>query len=407
MAAFDRNLPHLPLEGRAVPEPYTSRQQGRNAPDPVRNRRAHANALLRSLNEALASVQRHARRPADADHGEQAFYLEFRLPQGSEDFADKLEDRRRHIELAAVKTTTDGVIATVRVPESAANHFIRKIEAYRDNVSASGKPKNQALVSRVDAVALAALRSIYTDAEEQFPRGVAPVWWEVWIRSGQGESFRRDALLANVRVAEQSLQFAEREVLLALASATALGRLMVNSMTVSEVRRATDSPATFLNMPNVEQREWAQELVGRVQVPPGNAPSICILDSGIAREHPLLALAVAPEDVHRYDPNWPAGDSDYWHGHGTRMAGLALYGDLQDPLLSNLAVPLSHKLESVAILDPGGNQHDPKLYGAVTREGIARAEVQAADRPRVICMAVTRHRRHHAREAFLLVSSTR
>src|SRR5215471_4753264 len=140
MAAFDRNLPHLPLEGRAVPEPYTSRQQGRNAPDPIRHRRTHAAALLRSLNEALASVQRHVRRPADAEHGEPAFYLEFRLPQGNEDFADKLEDRRRNIELAAVKTTADGVIATVRVPESAANHFIRKIEAYRDNVSASGKP---------------------------------------------------------------------------------------------------------------------------------------------------------------------------------------------------------------------------------------------------------------------------
>lgn len=389
MAAFDRNLPHLPLDGRAVPEPYTSRQQGRETADPHRNRRAHAAELLHSLNTALAAAQQHIRRNAEAAHGEPAFYLEFTLPRGSEDFADKLEDRRRHIELAAVKTTADGISATVRVPRSAANHFTRKIEAYRDQVSRSGKPKNQALISRIDSVVIGVLRSIYTDREEQFPRGDEPVWWETWIRSGETDRFRNDALRANIRVAGQSLRFAEREVLLVFCSAPALARLMVNSSTVAEVRRAADSPATFVTMPNVEQREWAEELVNRLQAPPENAPSICILDSGITREHPLLALAVAAEDVHRYDPNWPAGDSEFWHGHGTRMAGLALYGDLQAPLLSNDPVPLSHRLESVTILDPGGNQHDPKLYGAVTQEGIARAEVQAAGRARVICMAVT------------------
>lgn len=389
MAAFDRNLPHLSLEGRAVPEPYTTRQRGGGASDPIRNRREHAAGLLRSLNEALALAHRQMARNATPGQSESAFYLEFRLPRGSEDFADKLEDRRRHIELAAVKTSAHGVIATVRVPQSAADHFTRKIQAYRDRVSESGKPKNQALVSRIDAVALAALKSIYTDREEQFPRGEGPIWWEAWVRSGQSDVFRNDARQADVRVAEQSIHFPEREVLLVFASAAALGRLMVNSSTVAEIRRATDSPATFVNMPNVEQREWAQDLVRRVQGPPANSPSICILDSGITREHPLLAIATAPEDVHRYNPNWPGGDSEHWHGHGTKMAGLALYGDLQEPLISNRVVPLSHRLESVTILDPGGNQHEPRLYGAITQEGIARAEVQAAGRTRVICMAVT------------------
>ena len=38
---------------------------------------------------------------------------------------------------------------------------------------------------------------------------------------------------------------------------------------------------------------------------------------------------------------------------------------------------------------PDQGQNEPKLYGAITRESVARAEVQAPERRRVVCMAVT------------------
>lgn len=71
------------------------------------------------------------------------------------------------------------------------------------------------------------------------------------------------------------------------------------------------------------------------------------------------------------------------------MGGIALYGDLQLALIDNGPVPLVHRLESVKMLDPNGNQHDPKLFGAVTSECVSRVEVAAPDRLRAICMAVT------------------
>jgi hypothetical protein len=70
------------------------------------------------------------------------------------------------------------------------------------------------------------------------------------------------------------------------------------------------------------------------------------------------------------------------------MAGSALYGDLTPLLAGNGRVPLTHCLESVKIL-PDQGQNEPKLYGAITRESIARAEVQAPERRRAVCMAVT------------------
>ena len=49
------------------------------------------------------------------------------------------------------------------------------------------------------------------------------------------------------------------------------------------------------------------------------------------------------------------------------MVGIALYHDLQSLLISKGPVRLVHRLESVKMWDPNGIEHDPKLYGFVTR----------------------------------------
>jgi hypothetical protein len=136
---------------------------------------------------------------------------------------------------------------------------------------------------------------------------------------------------------------------------------------------------------NVEQGALATDLAGRVDAPENPQIAVCILDTGVTRVHPLLSLALDPNDVQAYDPSWTGGDSD---GHGTNMAGSALYGDLTPLLSGSLRVPLTHRLESVKIL-PDQGQNEPKLYGAITADSIARAEVEAPDRHRAVCMAVT------------------
>ena len=75
-----------------------------------------------------------------------------------------------------------------------------------------------------------------------------------------------------------------------------------------------------------------------------------------------------------------------WGGHGTEMTGLALCGDLVSPLTSDGPVPLTHCLESIKIL-PDRGQNDPDLYGHITAEAIARAEIAAPERRRVVCLA--------------------
>src|SRR6185369_5141942 len=148
---------------------------------------------------------------------------------------------------------------------------------------------------------------------------------------------------------------------------------------------AKETAAVFADMGPNEQGGWTKELLGRTASPPKDAPAVCVLDTGVTRGHPLLEASLAPPDCHTCEPAW--GTHDH-HGHGTEMAGLALYGDLTPVLAASGPVRLRHGLESVKILPPRG-QNPPELYGAVTAEATSRVEIQAPDRQRCFSMAVT------------------
>lgn len=315
------------------------------------------------------------------------FYLDFELSLGSENAAASLENRPKHIELVSVRQESDATpaLATVFVPDTAVDHFLAKLEAYRSENTKKDQAKNQNLIARIQNISLATVRSLYTDDPTMFPNGAEPIWWEVWVRQGQLEQLDSVVRHLDLLTQQQVLSFPDREVRLVYGDQLAMARLFLNSDSIAELRRAKDTPALFMNWNNSEQAAWVTDLADRIVPPPSRDVAVCLLDTGVTRAHPLLTAALDPNDVHAYDPTWPGGDQ---HGHGTNMAGTALYGDLTPLLAGNGPVTTTHCLESVKILpDQGANE--PRLYGAITRECIARAEISAPDRHRATCMAVT------------------
>jgi hypothetical protein len=154
---------------------------------------------------------------------------------------------------------------------------------------------------------------------------------------------------------------------------------------IAELRLAKEVPTTFLHMDPVERAAWAKSLADRVSEPPPDAPAVCILDTGVNAGHPLLDPATDSRDLHTYDPAWGVYDD---HGHGTEMAGIALYGDLTEVLIASPLITLTHRIESMKILRRGA-ANPPELYGAITTEAVARAEIAAPHRARAISMAIT------------------
>jgi len=128
---------------------------------------------------------------------------------------------------------------------------------------------------------------------------------------------------------------------------------------IAEIRRP-EFVDTVEDLSRDDQDELTADLVERSSVAdPDVAPAVCHLDSGVRRSHALLSSSLDPTDVHSL-----VGDAGGDHlGHGTLMAGLALYGPLDDLLTSNGQVVLTHRLESVKVLPDAPAVNDPLAYG--------------------------------------------
>jgi hypothetical protein len=378
MPDYDRrSLRHIYLPGHGDNEAFTSPQRGDAIDVPGRNRARHSVALEHALTRALAEADAQiAARDGTIAGGTEGFYLEFELPLTQAGVLDRLEDRRgqEHIELVAVHpspTQADKIAATVFVPASKRDKFLKKVEDYRTKQSPSGKPLNEPLVASIDTVRLAHARSLYTDAQDLFPPAARNTWWEVWLRPEGRAVFEHAAQRLNILVRPHIISFAEREVVLALATPETIGRVIANTDSVAELRLARDTPATFMEMTPDHQRAWTDELVARIVPPPADAPAVCLLDSGTTQRHPLILPALNAADQQSWDAVLSPEDTGRAGigGHGTEMSGLALYGDLVPILIGAGRVELTHRLESVKIL-PDRGQNDPDLYGHITATAI-------------------------------------
>ncbi len=392
MPKYQRNLPNFYIVVKGDSQNYTYRGGGRGEKSfPPRNRIEHAQTLQQAFDKALENYQQQKLlREPELAVGEAGFYLEFQLQKSELKAVELLENKPKKIELLAVHSSDEAdetVLATIFVPEKASDFFASKIAAYRDEETETGKPKYEPLIARLDDINLGTVRALFRDKIELFPSESNEVWWEVWLRYGFRKDFNEVAQKLKIRTTEHSITFPEREVVLVLTSVTTLSRIINNNGLIAELRLAKDSPSMFFEMEQ-EQDSWVKDLENRTIVASNTNLAVCLLDSGVTRSHPLIKPALASEDLLTCNPHWGVEDSKHWRGHGTDMAGIALYGNLYNVLATSSKVYLTHRLESVKIL-PAKGENDPKLYGAITKEAVYRAEISNPKRQRVICMPVT------------------
>ena len=241
-----------------------------------------------------------------------------------------------HPELMSVqKIDIGGAIverATVFIPQEKINYFLNRITQYL-NTANEDKPRNQELVDRI-----------------------------------------------------QSIGFGDRMVILLQATVEQLGTAVDVLDDLAELRRPHDPTQFLAGHDAMGQAEWIEELVGRLKPADEDAPAVCVVDTGVYRDHPLLQSSLGVSDCHAAESTWPVHDD---RGHGTQMAGLALYGDLGGAFTAPGLIRLRHRLESVKLLPPPPGENAPELYGAVTAAGTSRVEIQAFNRRRVYSIAVT------------------
>lgn len=408
--AAPRNRKHILIRQTPRVDSYTPHGGGGKdaLPSPAGGRSSHGAALKTAILQA--ETHANARRAASGItvHGATpGVYIQFESQPDVELNIPSLEDRRKGIEVVAVTETTalessergSGRIqhASVFVPEGQIKHFVTRFEQYAlPTPKKKGEKRHEDMIDRIAALRLATLRALWTDAPEAYPDETSMIWWEIWLRRTDGRELERlheFAGFANLRLGARRLEFDDRIVALVHASPVKLSLSLDVMNDVAEVRRAKELASFFSDQRGEEQAEWVNDLRDRLVAPPGTSPVVCVLDTGITQEHPLLRPAVLPGDVHSIEPRWGTADDGGgpgMAGHGTEMAGIALYGDLGQVLASVGPVALRHGLESVKILPPPRfPASNPELYGAITATAVSYPEVQAPDRKRVFSMAVT------------------
>ena len=382
-------LRHIQIEGTAIASQYLPRGGGSGLfRCPPRDRTVHAQQLRQDLQDVEAAA---AALHSHQLEGSYSVAVEFRSDPDFELMLDSLENRPKGIEIASVRKENGTSVATVHVPPGEISFFLRRIDKYASLEAPSGKPKHANLVNSISSMKLAVVRSFWTDEPTLYPQDGQAIWWEVWLRCPRGTAgapiiaaFRQESAQA-IQLDSRVVRFEERAVLLAWCAPQDWANLPNLMDSLAEFRKAKEPAGPYVSMTPADQAAFVQDLLSRVTPPPGEAPAVCVLDTGVDWGHPLLTAGMDQAAALTVDPNWLPNDHD---GHGTEVAGLCLYGCLTKLLPSTTPVALAHCLESVKILPPRG-VNDPKNYGAITQEAVARAETAFPNRNRSVCLAVT------------------
>lgn len=386
-------LPHIRLATKGKPEPYRNpRGNGRDIDYPRLDRAEHGKELQAQIGRVrLRMNEAVQQQEAAGNRGGLGLQLEFKSQPDVRLAFESLSRERQKIELLNTRQTPDGINwATVFVPDGQLKVFEKLVTAYLTKGSAE-KPKNAPLLNTIQEIRAATFEALWTDSLDALPQNVDEViWWEFWLPARENPTAALQRFLATTRLlgfqtSQQFLSFPERTILGVKASRRAITDSLVLLNEVAEIRRPKVSANFFDSMAPQEQREWVEELLKRTTPPGAGCPRICLLDTGVNAAHPLLSQHLDPADLHAIDPDWGGHDE---FGHGTGLAGIALYGDLLYPLDSGGPVTLSHRLESVKLLRSGqGNEGEN--FGSLTILAVGRPEVTNPNVTRIFSMAVT------------------
>ncbi len=354
-------LPHLPLR-RVQYEAPRKKRQGFGSMPP-RDFSRHGEVLRGQVEGAL---QEYTRRPPPQGINPQLI-LRVKLA-GNVD-----EETWRREGLTLVGKSEDKTLVLF-ASDAELRQFRQHLEAYRGgppqgqknapyaqvfaNIEEVGKVQPQDRIGRV-------FRTEGIERPEQFSDGeIYTVDLELWHTGNTSDCRNRINEIRDF-VAQQGGRITDDYVgpSLVLARVKALGGVTRTLLTLDAVASIDRPPRVSLKVS--QQLDVSLQDLGQLQPPPPGAKGVCVLDSGVIGGHPLLGPALGEATA------VPAqlGDPSDQHGHGTMVAGLALYGDVQEAIDRRRFAP-QLRLYSARVLNQHNEFDDETLITTQMRQSI-------------------------------------
>ncbi len=266
--------------------------------------------------------------------------------------------------------------------------LVRRLQDYLEK-DKNEKPVNQKLIEKIEHVSRTSLEQLWSSDIQYLPKE-EPLWCELWLATENLDidhivKALKDICLGNkISINDKVICFPQRTIVVVKVNYEQLNNIIESFGFIAEIRKTEELNSFWLGGILAENENWVNDALRLVEFTNTNN-YISIIDTGVSNGHQLIAPALNDDNRLVVNPNWNVLDG---HGHGTMMAGVSLYGNLNIILENNQPFSIHHQLESLRLIneDDAHHYHD---YPFVTRDIVNRAIINNPDAKRVYCMAVT------------------
>jgi Subtilase family len=282
--------------------------------------------------------------------------------------------------------TTPGTLETFRRHLEEYGAWVDPADGLRNSVEidqeAPGRPRRFKLFESAQLIRPTTLLDLWTDRLDRYPRARGNHSWEIWTRKDFQDAFDRAVEELGLRGYGRPSEFIDTVVRGLIATPAQIQEVVRASAAVVGLRSASTFASDDQQLQPRDTADMLKGLVGRVRWPRPDAPVVAVLDTGVHARHALISGALPTSRQFTAEGFWGTGDH---HGHGTKMAGVALYGDLASVPMDSSPLQAETRLESVVVTAPEGAPPVP------ARDAIRRAvdAVEGERAVRVYCLAQT------------------
>ena len=401
----DSRLPLLRGRINAV-DTYEAPQRGGARPAlPSLDPKAHRSKLLQQLDTLSQAVR--SRAEAARDPSASRELIAVRPAPDAKLAAEQLDDKKSDARLVGEVPDTGTVVLDVASAEL--EYLRKKVDAFGDDSkvevkvgrdgSVTTRRDKERAVAPVESIGLATLEDIQgarLRAESVVPD--RPYWFEVACRGGY-RCPPTDTEASRAQISRQLHRLgASQPIDEFLAPEKVYFFLRLTQSQLRALHAATDcvyevelAPEPLRDLKLLDELTTGELKTFTLIPPEPKAPSVVLLDTGIATNHPLLSPALlAATSV---TPEIPSPEDTY--GHGTKMAGIALYRDRLASDIQHGTAVATHWIQSSRLLVAPklglASDENYDKWPVLTAKAVRAAEdADSQTRDRVFVLAVTR-----------------